>query len=153
MEGQQQPAPATTSIEGIVSATSSKFNGGILIGPTWYNGTDRTKNFVNQVKKGDKVKLDIDEKNKVHFVKILESAPETPQQTFGNAENKINLSAEEKAVILDSVIGTGNNIMTAVKKGAEEIFGSDERYKDSIGQHVNSMFIFVTRTLKDKGIL
>jgi hypothetical protein len=148
-----------TKISGFVKAVTSKYSGGVNIDDVWYNGTDRTKQYIEKVHKGDKAELDVDLDGKIHFIKILEAAPAAPAgrtETFGQ-QGRIELSAEEKAVIIDHTIGVGKNIMMAVKKVAEEeIFKTPEdkeRYKDSIGQHINSMFIFVTRQLEDKGVL
>jgi len=151
-----------TKVSGFVKAATSKYDGGVNIDDTWYNATERTKQYVVKLQKGDRVQLDVDQDRKIHFVKILDAVPDdgpaAPKktETFGQ-QGKIALSAEEKAIIVDQTVNIAKNVMLAVKNAAEkEIFNSPEdkeKYKDSLGQHINSMFIFVTRQLKDKGVL
>jgi len=94
-----------TKVTGIVDSKSSKWNGGLNINDTWYNGTDRTKNFVQQVNKGDKVELDVNDSNKIVFVKVLEKAPEPDQDsnTASAPAPKVERSKEERAIDLAEV--------------------------------------------------
>lgn len=46
------------------------------------------------------------------------------------------------------IVNENLKVMEMCKTVIDELFGNDPRYKDSIGQHLNSLFIAVNRELK-----
>ena len=141
-------------IEGIVEAINSKNRSGIKIGGSWYNSNKTTKNFVSKIEKGDKVEIDIDEDGYITFVKNLGKTDGTTANDQQNTDfvRAIELTSEEREVLLKETVDRYNELMKMCKLATDATFGNDERYKDSLGQHCNSLFIAVDRTLREKGI-
>jgi len=134
-----------------VEAVSSKFDGGLLIEGKWYNGTSKTGEFVKAIKKGATVELELDDRGKISYVKeVADKSPE-PRPDFRSAE-QIELSPEEKAVILNSLVVSYEGLMKVCKDATDRVFSADPNYKESMGAHCNSLFIALDRSLAQKGI-
>lgn len=139
-------------IQGRVDAVSQKFDGGIKIGETWYNGTKITGNFVKKAGKGQSVEIEVDERNKIQFIKFLSQIPTSEYSGPVQTEENNEIDPEEKLLILNAEVEKYAALMQVCKTATDRIFAADEKYKDSMGQHCNSLFIALDRALKDKGI-
>ncbi len=138
-------------IKGVVSAVSQKWDGGIKIGDVWYNGNKKTAEYVKKVEKGVEVELTVDDKNKIQFINVLaEPVKELPEEKIEIEE--IDLTGEDKAVVIDAEVKKYGKLMEICKKETDRIFGNDEKYKEFLGQHCNSLFIALDRVLREKGI-
>lgn len=143
-------------VSGVVEQVSQNYDGGIKIGGVWYNGNKTTGQYVKGCKKGQNVEISIDEKNKIHFLKNLSggSAPQKqndmPEEEY--VDEQVPMTDEDRAVILDAEVKKYAGLMKICKSATDGIFGDDPKYKDSMGQHCNSLFIALDRALKEKGI-
>ena len=69
-----------------------------------------------------------------------------------NEDNKDNpdYTSEDNTSFNDKVsaiVGDTATVMGYCKKATDDLFGNDPKYKDSIGQHCNSLFIEVCKRL------
>ena len=145
-------------IKGFVDAKSDKFNGGLKIQETWYNGTKDTAIFVKKVNKGSLVELEIDDNNKIQFVKVIEDSANGIKQTVMpdvNTKPDIRTAASEIMIQeeIANVIENNKSLMKKCKEVTDEIFGNDEKYKDFLGQHCNSLYISTERNLRSRGLI
>ena len=149
-------------VVGQVEAVSQKFDGGIKIGEKWYNGTSKTGEYVKKVQKGQQVEITLNEKGKIGFLRTnggpVSNGNSLPREEYHGPveesveDNSIPITQEDIAVILNGEIVKVEALMKVCKEATDRIFGADPNYKESLGQHCNSMFISLDRNLRDKGI-
>lgn len=138
-------------ISGTVENINSKKRNGICIDGVWYNATPRTKGYVAKIEKGDVVELEVDGQS-INYLKINSSGgTPRPQEQPRPVPVAITKSAEDKATIINDEIDNLGNLMLACKTKVDKLFGEDEKYKDSMGQHCNSLFIALERGVRSKG--
>lgn len=151
----------TNEISGTIEAVSMNYSGGLLIAGNWYNGTKANETVVKAQQKNSVVTLTLDDKGKIaNIVSGGTPSPAQPvqpqptqQATPPPAPTNMPMSAEDKAVVLNQEVEKFANLMKVCKAKTDEIFGADEKYKDSMGQHCNSLFIAMDRRLKERGII
>jgi hypothetical protein len=75
-----------TKVSGEVEQVSQKWDGGVKVNGTWYNGTKVTANYVKGCQKGQTVELTLDDRNKIMFLKSngAPSPQAPPAQPAGN---------------------------------------------------------------------
>jgi len=144
----------TNEIEGIVENVSQK-TGGICIGGKWYSSTDRTKKFVLQANKGDKVKIEIDDKNAVNFIKTLQKNSNSGgnSQPMNVPEERVETNEEQRKRVVENM---GNIHRDCMEKTIENL--SSEKFtfmkelpidkkSELIGQQTSTLFIQVCKAL------
>jgi hypothetical protein len=149
------------SITGIVEAVSVK-TGGIKVSGAWYNPTEKTKDYVMKAKKGDNVSMRLGEDKKIAFFQItgkssyanpVQSTAGYPASPGMSRDEQEMLNEADKAIIMDELRKKYSGIMQVCKAEVDRLFGSDEKYKDSMGQHCNSLFIALERAYKERRLL
>ena len=152
----------TNEITGTIEAVSQNYSGGLLIGGTWYNGTKANETVVKAQQKNAVVTLTLDDKGKIaNITPGGTPSPVQPQQPATAPApvqqqappTTMQMSADDKAVVINAEVEKYSKLMELCRNKTVEIFGEDERFKDSMGQHCNSLFIALDRRLKERGII
>lgn len=117
-------------MKGIVEAITIKGTGGVRVSGVWFNGTQDTLETVKRLKKGAVVDFEITKDKYITKFNSIDM-PITPAQDD----------------ILKEVDKQGA-IMAACKATTDLIFTSDPKYKDSMGQHCNTLYIQVCKVLQ-----
>lgn len=121
-------------------------NYSILLAGDWFTGFEA----VCPCKKDDLVDIEFEVKggfNHITSLHIVNEAPqeintEKPQEGFVDGNDKSLYNQHIENIVKNAVF-----IMEKCKAEADRIFGSDPKYKESIGTHCNSLFIEVCRRL------
>ena len=146
-------------IEGTVDAVSSKTKG-IKIGDSWYSSTDRTERYVTACQKGDKVEIEIDDKNKVTFIRSLEktSSPKSDSKSsYSSGQTKdsipqIGLDEIEIVRRATKIRQITKALLKDCQDDAKTLFGTDEAFKETMNTVTNSLFISRDRLYRDFGL-
>lgn len=120
----------------------SRNEGGIKVNGKWYNSTKKTEKFVSKAKRGQTVEITVDGKD-ITFIKTIDEGKEK-----SNTKNK-NFESEEKQNRIEYEIERNALLMERCKEITDNLFGDDEKYKDFLGQHCNSLFIQICRSLEN----
>ena len=144
-------------IRGIVEAKSDKYNGGLKINNVWYNGNEKTASFVKPVTKESLVEITVDEKNKIQFLKVIEPAQhgkiDQQQLELKKPKEQSPEDTMKKTESTAEIVRKNAFLMKLCKTSTDETFGKDPNYKESMGQHCNSLFISTERACRVAGLL
>ena len=119
---------------------------GIFLKEQWFNPTDKTKEFVEILKSGTEVEIEVD-KNKITFIKVLKEAPKTaPIPNHGSKDDYWKEKAELDK-ILQKKISRHGAINSAIElqkvklqndiKIEGPLFEDTKRIADMILNYVN----------------